>query len=137
MLLRNNKQEILDTKVGNESNRFMKSVTFQTTHAGHDGFQSSVESYPLQALIDHKSKIVEGGSLFICKIKPPFHTNNSFLHILNIQIFLAIDENFHTTVGLENEAAKEVMHVPKWSCMRVIWTGEKMGKKLMGDEWSE
>ena len=46
---------------------------FQITHAGHDGFQSSVEGYHLQASRDHKSKIGEGDSEVIYKIKPPFH----------------------------------------------------------------
>lgn len=118
----------------NESNRCPESITFQTTHVGHDNFQSLVEEYHIQALIDHKSKTVEGDPEVICKIEPPFHTNNSFRHILNIQTFLSIDENSHAFVGLENEVSKEAMHASKWSCTWVICTEKRMRKKFMGSE---
>ena len=52
-----------------------------------------------------------------------FH--NSSLHILNIQVFLAIDGNLHVAVGLQNEVSKWAMHALKWSCMRVAWTWER------------
>ena len=60
----------------------------------------------------------------------PFH--NSSLHILDIQVFLAIDRNFHATVVLENEVSKGVMHTPKWSCMQDACTWKKWERSLWG-----
>ncbi|KAL6311302.1 hypothetical protein AAG906_000767 [Vitis piasezkii] len=66
----------------------------------------------------------------------PVKTNNDIchisLHILDIQVFLAIDGNFHATAVSENEVSKGVMHAPKWSCMRVACTWKKWERSLWG-----
>ena len=57
-----------------------------------------------------------------------FH--NSSLHILNIQVFLAIDENLHVAVGLQNEVSKGAMHAGSMNM-------GKNGKEVYGERMVE
>ena len=81
--------------------------------------------------------IREEGQCTACKLQyscsEPCH--NSSMHILDIQVFLAIDGNLHATISLENEVSKGAMHALKWSCIQVACTWERMRKKFMRREW--